>query len=96
MLDKKVQEWKEQEKETIHSYLQKLDSEEPEVYHSEVTEVIMQEMAAERTLTGEILNSLAIKELQLVPEALQMGETQMMMMMETVEMIMTKMMMPQT
>ena len=64
--------------------------------HSDGTKIINQEeMPTEGTLTGEILNSLAIKELVMVPEALLMGETQMMMVMDKVEMIMTKMMTPQ-
>ena len=57
--------------------------------------ITQEEMAAERTLTGEILNTLAIKEIEAVLEDHLMDEIQMMMMMETMEMIVTKMMMPQ-
>ena len=78
-----------QEKKTIHSYLQELGSEELEVFYLEVMEVITQEeMAVKKTLTGEILNTLAIKDHL-------MDEIQMMMMMETMEMIVTKTMMLQ-
>ena len=56
----------------------------------EVTEEITQEeMATERTLTGEILNTLAIKEREVVLQDHLMDEIQMIMMMETMEMIVT-------
>ena len=58
-------------------------------------EVITQvEMATEKTLTGEILNALAIKERMVVLQDHVMDETQTIMMMEKMEMIVMRTMMP--
>ena len=69
--------------------------EEPVVSQLEVTEVIIQtEKAIGKTLTGEILNTLAIKEREMVLQDHLMGETQTIIMMGIIEMTVTKTMIP--
>ena len=62
----------------------------------EVMEAITQEETAiGKNLTGEILNALAIKEREVVLQGHLIKETQTIMMMEKMEMIVTRTMMPQ-